>query len=97
MNTPAPLPVRDYRTEAQRQQLPPAPTPITPLAAPQRTITRKLARNGYYQVFANGELIGHVYLNPKAVGWLARVRFGTTESAHRTRDAAVAHVAQVTK
>lgn len=73
------------------------PTPLVPVTAPQRTITKKLARNGYYQVFANGDLIGHVYLNPKDKGWLARLRYGKAETAHRTRDAAIDHVVAGTK
>lgn len=67
----------------------PAPAPTAP-AAP--AITKKLARNGYYQVFANGQLIGHVYLHPTAKGWQARTRTGSTRTNHRKRDDAVAWV-----
>lgn len=71
-----------------------APAPAAPAA---RTITKKLARNGYYQVFANGDLIGHVYLHPKDKGWQARTRTGSTVSDHRKRDDAVAWVVEATK
>lgn len=68
----------------------PAPAPTAP-AAP--AITKKLARNGYYQVFANGQLIGHVYLKPhKMKGWLARTRTGSTVTQHSKRDDAIAWV-----
>lgn len=67
----------------------PAPSPAL------QGVTFKLARNGYYQVFRNNELIGHVYLVPGegARGWYAKARFGKGQHHFRTRNEAVRWVA----
>lgn len=71
-------------------------TAPAPVIVDTRTITKKLARNGYYQIFADNLLIGHVYLNPSDKGWLARIVHGRAAKAFRTRDAAIASVVEAT-
>lgn len=67
----------------------PAPSPAL------QGVTYKLARNGYYQVFRNGAVIGHVYLTPgeDARGWDARRAHGKAPQHFRTRNEAIRWVA----